>query len=310
MLDREYPEDIDEEDDENLEEVDFDSDDEDQDEDQDSEDFADEDEEAEAEVEPKPKKKAAKVGAGLESEQITLENPKRPFNPDLPKNYYFDNDYVEKLLTEYVKGGCTDKKLRDEIMSNASELIRQIIRTHKLHTLTSGKEGTAFGDLYQLAWMQIESSLYKFDYRPGHTKVFNFWSQVAKTVMLAYIKKESRDKRNYGAYKEHLDGKHRPANFKMERFLDEAREICCHNEAHLKIIDALQDLLDTDNKPYDGLIDKLVKRSGMSRSKISTFLRTVRLRSFEFSDAPVNHQSFQPENKHRVINSNYETDDD
>ena len=248
--------------------------------------------------------------SSLEADQITLQNPSRPHNPNLPKNYYFDNDYVESLLTEYVKGGCTDKKLRDEIMANASELIRQIIRTHKLHTLTSGKEGTAFGDLYQLAWCQIESSLYKFDYRPGHTKVFNMWSQVAKTVMLAYIKKESRDKRNYGAYKEHLDNKHRPANYKLERFIEEAREICGYNECHLKIVEALEDLISTDDKPYDGLIDKLVRRSDLSRSKVSNFLRMVRLRSFEFSDSPVNNKIFQSENKYRVIHANYEAEDE
>ena len=263
------------------------------------------------EIKKTPKKKAVKKKrATLESDQITLQNPKRPHNPNLPKNYYFDNDYVEELLTEYVKGGCTDKHLRDEIMANASELIRQIIRTHKLHTLIGGKNSTSFGDLYQIAWTQIESSLYKFDYRPGHTKVFNMWSQVSKTVMLAYIKKESRDKRNYGAYKEHLDCKHKPANYKMERFLDQAREICKFNNGHLKIIDALQDLIENDDRPYDGLIDKLVKKSGLSRSKVSTFLRTVRLRSFEFSDAPVNNQEFQPENKYRVIRANYENDDD
>lgn len=250
------------------------------------------------------------TGKTLEANQITLQNPQRPHNPNLPKNYYFDNDYVEELLTKYVRGGCTDIELRDKIMANASELIRQIIRTHKLHTLTSGKEGTAFGDLYQLAWTQIESSLYKFDSRPGHTKVFNFWSQVAKTVMLAYVKKESRDKRNYGAYKEFLDNKHRPANYRLERFINEAKEICYYNKSHMKIVEALEDLIKTDNKPYDGLIDKLVKRSGLSRSKVSNFLRAIRLRSFEFSDAPVNNKLFQPENKYRVAHVNYESEDE
>lgn len=135
-------------------------------------------------------------------------------------------------------------------------------------------------------------------------------SQVAKTVMLAYIKKESRDKRNYGAYKEHLDNKHRPANYKLERFIEEAKEICYFDDSHLKIIEALEFLVNNDNKPYDGLIDKLVKRSGLSRSKISTFLRTVRLRSYEFSDAPVNNKIFQSENKYRVVNTNYESEDE
>lgn len=699
-----------------------------------SEDFNDE--------EPKEKKKTKKTKkkSALESDQITLQNPERPHNPNLPKNYYFDNDYVESLLTEYVKGGCTNKKLRNEIMANASELIRQIIRTHKLHTLIGGKNSTSFGDLYQIAWTQIESSLYKFDYRPGHTKVFNMWcvspdtmlmtdhgidtigkmlysgtgikdrvygldgfnsltatlcrpetdtlkiktqlgyqieatpehrfymltnegpvwakagdlkpgdlisiqydqnefvgndsiddielkkrgkwvqpneineelayilglfiaegswsygklviynidqdvidylvnnnlglnfihepkyqrislcnvrfiefleaigfdkdlcarkksipdrllrcskkimtnllkgmfdgdghssrhngivgytssskflinqlrmillnfgmlsklnydnrtesyfkgvlrsrrpgyqltlsshyskifyqkigfnisrkmekskflknskekiyglvphfkilkkkygcgnfgynkirpilknksgsiyfeeasqrlsnwdqwsedssyqfiserlkenardklkiawlpiisvdesispvceitvdsqehsyiangfvshnSQVSKTVMLAYIKKESRDKRNYGAYKEHLDYKHKPADFKMERFLKQAREVCQFNDVHQSIIDALEDLVAQDDKPYDGLIDKLVKKSGMSRSKVSSFLRIIRLRSHDFSDAPMNQQEFQPENKYRIIHANYENDED
>jgi intein/homing endonuclease len=692
----------------------------------------------EEEREEKVKKKPR---AFLESEQITLSRPKRPHNPNLPKNYYFDNEYVESLLTEYVKGGCTKKLLRDEIMANASELIRQIIRTHKLHTLANGREGTAFGDLYQLAWCQIESSLYKFDYQPGHTKVFNMWcvspdtllmtdhgvdtigrmlyngtgiqdqvygldgfnklsatlcrpetptldikthlgyqieatpehrfyiltdhgpewveakqlktndlmgiqydqnaflndddidididlhesgewnppssiteelayiiglyiaegswsygklviynidqdvidvlvdnqlglnfihepkyqrislcnvrfiefmrvlgfedhsrsykkfipsrllkcsrqvlasvlngmfdgdghssrhngevgytssskflinqlrmvllnfgmlsklsfdnriesafkgkvrprrpgyqlilstddskkfykdigfkiqrkmlkskylksakiemfglvphfktlkenygcgklgynkirsllknksgvcflnqtknrlenwaewsddlsyqfileridersrnhnkiawlpiasikessspvceitvdssnhsyiangfvshnSQVAKTVMLAHIKKESRDKRNYGAYKEHLDAKGSKNNFKLERFIEEAKGICGYDDVHMDILNALQNLCEEDDRPHDGLIDKLVKRTGYSRVKISNFIRTIRLRSFEFSDAPVNKEDFQPENKYRVVNSNYDSDDD
>jgi hypothetical protein len=261
-------------------------------------------------LEQREAEKAKKPKAFLESEQITLSQPKRPHNPNLPKNYYFDNDYVESLLTEYVKGGCTDKLLRDEIMANASELIRQIIRTHKLHTLTNGKEGTAFGDLYQLAWCQIESSLYKFDYRPGHTKVFNMWSQVAKTVMLAHIKKESRDKRNYGAYKEHLDSKGSKNNFKLERFITEAQNICRYDDVHMSILNALKSLCEEDDRPHDGLIDKLVKKTGHSRVKVSGFIRAIRLRSFEFSDAPVNKEDFQPENKYRVTNSNYDQEDD
>lgn len=244
-----------------------------------------------------------------EMDQITMIQPDRPHNPNLPKNHYFDNQYVESLMKEYVWGGCTDVKLRDKIMENASELIRQIIRTHKLHLLT-GREGTSFGDLYQIAWVQIESSLYKFDSRPGHTKVFNMWSQVAKTVMLAHIKKESRDKRNYGAYKDHLDLKGRPVNYKFHRFIEEAQEIFKFDDEGLKVIEAMKHLADHDPKPYDGLIDKLSKRSGLSRSKVSALLRTIRLRSFEFSDSPVNNQPVIPENKYRVSHSNYDADDD
>jgi len=249
--------------------------------------------------------------SSVKIEPITFSEITRPIDPSLPKNYYFDNNYVEKLLTEYVKGGCTNVKLRDEIMSNAEELIKQIIRTHKLHLITNGKEGTAFGDLYQLAWVQIESSLYKFDYRPGHTKVFNMWSQVAKTVMLAHIKKESRDKRNYGAYKEHLDGRHRPASYKFQRFLEEAREVCKHHTSYSKVLDAIEWLFEYDPRPYDGLIDKLVRRSGLTRTKVSSFLRMIRLRSYEFTDAPLSEELPQQDhNKYRVIHTNYDPDED
>ena len=258
----------------------------------------------------KSKQKAKRSDVSIKFDPITFTTLIRPVNPNLPKNYYFDNLYVEKLLAEYVKGGCTKADLRDRIMDNASELIRQIIRTHKLHLLGNGKEGAAFGDLYQLAWMQIESSLYKFDYQPGHTKVFNMWSQVAKTVMLAHIKKESRDKRNCGAYQDHLESRHKPKNFKLQRFVEEAKDVCRYNIDHVKILASLEYLIANDNRPHDGLIDKLVRKSGLPRSKVSSFLRTVRLRSFEFTDAPVNEKLVKSENKHRVMNANFDSEDD
>lgn len=256
------------------------------------------------------KKSKRNVDSAVKVDPITFTAPTRPVNPNLPKNYYFDNQYVEKLLTEYVRSGCTNANLRDRIMDNASELIRQIIRTHKLHLLGNGREGAAFGDLYQLAWMQIESSLYKFDYQPGHTKVFNMWSQVAKTVMLAHIKKESRDKRNCGAYKDHLDSRHKPKNYKLQRFVEEAKDVCRYNIDHMKILESLEELIAKDNRPHDGLIDKLIRKSGLPRSKVSNFLRTVRLRSFEFTDAPVNEKLVKSENKHRVTNVNFDSEDD
>ena len=140
-----------------------------------------------------------------------------------PKNHYFDNDKVEALLTDYVKGGCTNIRLRDQIMANAGELIRQIIRTHNLHNIYPGRDEAAFGDLFQIAWVQIEKTLYKFDYGPGHTKVFNMWSQVARTVMLAHIKKESRDRRGRDALETHLMSKPSSKPILVERFLGEAR---------------------------------------------------------------------------------------
>lgn len=194
------------------------------------------------------------------------ENEIKITDPEATKRkFYFINEDVEWLLTQYIWTGCTKVSLRDQIMSNATELIRQIIRKQGLNTIYPGQEESAFGDLIQTAWVQIERTLYKYRSRPhcracynpdrpsasllytpgeleygiktmeevkkmhkgkcpfcdskievevivepqqgifggsnkllyrGVSKVFNMWSQVARTVILAYIKKEGRDRRN------------------------------------------------------------------------------------------------------------------
>lgn len=203
-----------------------------------------------------------------------------------PKNHYFDNDKVEALLTDYVIDGCTNIKLRDEIMANAGELIRQIIRTHNLHNIYPGRDEAAFGDLFQIAWVQIEKTLYKFDYGPGHTKVFNMWSQVARTVMLAHIKKESRDRRGRDALESHLMSKPSSKPILVERFLGEARELCKYNDEFLELLDHIEEIYEKDDRAYEGLIGKLIKKSGRSRQKIHNFLTFIRFRTVEFSDSP------------------------
>lgn len=102
----------------------------------------------------------------------------------LPSNYYFDNDKVEKLLMKYHERGCTDVSLRNEIMSHADELITNVIRTHNLHNIYIGKDDSSFNDLYQIAWTQIESTLYKFNSSPGHPKVFNLWCMAPDTMLI------------------------------------------------------------------------------------------------------------------------------
>ena len=127
----------------------------------------------------------------------------------------------------------------------------------------------------------------KLIYR-GTSKVFNMWSQVARTVILAYIKKESRDHKNSDAYRSHLDNKKTPKSSEaFDRFLQEARQICKYNLVHLAILDALEYVYRTDDRPYEGIIGKLVKLSGQSRAQVANFLKIVRLRSSEFSDSPM-----------------------
>lgn len=261
-----------------------------------------------------------------------------PTNSD--RKLYFNNNLVEDLLVRYSWTGCTNVKLRDEVMSHAGELIRQIIMTHGLNRIYPGQEESAFGDLYQTAWVQIERTLYKYKARPhcfpcyninrpqdsmlydppvieygilrpeevaqrafecpscsqippqityrGTSKVFNLWSQVARTVVLAYIKKESRDYKNQEAYKDHLDRRSDPTTGMFTRFIDEASNICRHSNNHLKILDALKYIMATDERPYEGIIGKLVRHSGQSRAQVSNWLKIMRLRSHEFTDSPIN----------------------
>lgn len=277
------------------------------------------------------------------SREVIIQ-PKELLNQN--KDYYFDNITVEKLLYQYHETACTDLKLRNNIMSHASELIRQIIRTNNLHTIYPGRDDSSFGDLFQVAWAQIELSLYKYKAAPhclgcyninrpnesiiieqehdddilifedliklikrcphcglkleknsiyyrGKSKVFNLWSQVSRTVILAYIKKESRDKKNYTNYQSHLIRKKKTKNYVFERFIVELKELCKYNTDHIILCETLENLYENDNKPHEGLIGKLVKNSGKNRSKVIDFLKFIRLRGLEFSDAPLDERPDQ-----------------
>jgi hypothetical protein len=258
------------------------------------------------------------------------------------RKLYFDNNKVEDQLVRYIWTGCTDVPMRDAIMVHAEELIRQIIRAHGLHKIYPGHEESAFGDLFQTAWIQIERTLYKYKAKPhcancynarrpqdsilyephpieygiltpeevaglhvkcptcskyptrilyrGTSKVFNLWSQIARTRILAYIKKESRDYKNSDAYKSHLNNKYRVSTESglADRFIIEAREIFKYNDIHLTIIEALSKIIQTDDRPYEGIITKLVNHTGLPRSQIAGFLKMVRMRSNEFTDSPLN----------------------
>jgi len=205
----------------------------------------------------------------------------------LPSNYYFDNDAVEAILVEYHKTGCTDIRLRNEIMGHADELIVNVIRTHNLHNIYGGKDDSSFNDLYQIAWCSIESALYKFNNEPGHPKIFNMWSQIARTAILAAIKKDNRDKKNSENYRYYLDERSIKVPAKFNRFMEEVKEVCKYCEEFMCIINTLEELYFTDNKPHEGLIGKLTKESGMSRAKIIKFIKVLRLMSYEFTDSPI-----------------------
>lgn len=308
----------------------------------------------------------------ISDQEITIDEDidEQIEQPKPQRKLYFINEIVEWQLTKYIWTGCTDIKLRDQIMSNATELIRQIIRKQGLHTIYPGQEESSFADLLQTAWVQIERTLYKYRARPhcrscynpdnpaksllytpgereygiktlaevvemhkgkkcpyckekltiepilepvqdfyagsdtilyrGMSKVFNMWSQIARTVILAYIKKEGRDRKNSNSYVTHLGNKTAPLSDIMLRFLAEAKIVCQHNEDHLQIIDAIEWLMYNDDRPHDGTIGKLVERTGLSRAIVTQFMRLIKLRSFEFTDSPINKNITEPKDRKRI----------
>jgi hypothetical protein len=273
----------------------------------------------------------------------------------LQKNHYFDNELVEHLLYLYHETACTSVKLRDLIMIHADELIRQTIKAHNLSQIYPGKEESSIGDLFQTAWIQIESALYKYNAKPhcnkcynplrpgdsvlsddfmlandvlkkirvcprckvvlipenihyrGNSKVFNMWSQISRTVILAYIKKESRDRKNSPMFTTHLENKTVAKSHVLDRFVTEARELCKYNPEYMSIIEAIEKLYDQDERPHEGLVAKLSEKTGLQRIVISDFLRLLRQRSFEFTDSPVN-EEFETI-KHRMTSSDDKEND-
>lgn len=158
----------------------------------------------------------------------------------------------------------------------------------------------------------------------GISKVFNMWSQVSRTVILAHIKKEGRDRKNATSYRNYIDNKPRQTepyvsessnllnqniheiNPIMVRFLSEAKEICKYNNDFLLVLTALEHLLQVDDRPSEGLIGKLVEHSGLSRITVTQFMKTIRLRSFEFTDSPINRSMDNTKVNRKSLNGEFE----
>lgn len=224
-----------------------------------------------------------------------VHQPNKTKSNTKKKNYYFDNEVVENLLDRYVKRGCVDVSLRDEIMSHAGELIRQIIRAHNFEHIFPGRDGSSFNELFQVAWMQIEKTLYKYNNSPNSPKVFNLWSQIAKTRILAYLKKEKRDKKNMPLYREYLTRRNKSRTKSIEdfeKFLEELEIVCNDDEDFTVLVGAIKKIWLTDDKPHDGLKSKLKDASGINPNTINQFLKMIKLYRDEFTVNVIEQRDF------------------
>jgi hypothetical protein len=150
----------------------------------------------------------------------------------------------------------------------------------------------------EIAWEPIESIISSINKvceinvnSDDHLYISNGYishnSQIARTAILAAIKKDNRDRKNSEGYRYHLDDKviRRPAQ--LGRFLDEARDVCRYCDDFMCMIDTLENIYYSDSKPYEGLIGKLTRQSRISRARVVRFMKMLRLMSFEFTDSPI-----------------------
>ncbi len=124
----------------------------------------------------------------------------------------------------------------------------------------------------------------------GVSKVFNMWSSITRTVCLAHIKREDRDKRNAhnDLVRNDIDRKSHSNsslanNSKLQQFFIDARELFRHDQHMLIIIDAMQRLSESDDHAGAGLIGKLSRDTKLSRAAVKKCMGFMRLRMDELN---------------------------
>ena len=106
----------------------------------------------------------------------------------------------------------------------------------------------------------------------GMSKVFNMWSQVARTVILAYVKKDTRDVRNGDNYTEFVSRKHSSGNNEQYTIaLLQAKEAMWFNPDYCRVVDALIDL-SSESDPDKNFKKKLCTISGVERKIVDNAL--------------------------------------
>lgn len=181
--------------------------------------------------------------------------------------HYFDNDRVEELLKLYLRGGCVDVALRDEIMSHATALITGVVNSKGYARMFTWRSEENLQDLVNLAWTRIEQTLYK--YVPGRGKVFSWWTQIVVLVCLAYTTRESKDRRRLDAY--NTGERPHPCLERIEcpnfyKVMDELGKICEWNEKYVEMLEFVRAIYEGESAPWHGAIWKLQRRFGKKQT--------------------------------------------
>lgn len=110
-----------------------------------------------------------------------------------------------------------------------------------------------------------------------HTKLFGFWSQISKTAILAYIKKDKRDNRNKPHYTDYLINRHkiiRNYPVEVDTFIKDAKSIFVDPTSH-KILDGLLEIYKSHNEFPKSFIKEIYRITGISVKTIKQFFKML-----------------------------------
>jgi hypothetical protein len=111
----------------------------------------------------------------------------------------------------------------------------------------------------------------------GLSKVFNLWSQVSRTVILAYVKKDTRDTRNGDNYTIHINKKpDQNNNEQFVRALIEAKNEIWFNGEYCDVINSLIEL-SSESDSDKNLKRKLMEMSGKNKRVVEDSLSVLRV---------------------------------
>ena len=111
----------------------------------------------------------------------------------------------------------------------------------------------------------------------GLSKVFNLWSQVSRTVILAHVKKDTRDLRNNDNYTDFIARKQSAGdNSQYNKIMGEVKEYLWFNPEYCQVVDALVEL-SSQPDPDKNFKKKLSSLSDCDRKTVDSALLVIRV---------------------------------
>lgn len=118
----------------------------------------------------------------------------------------------------------------------------------------------------------------------GMSKVFNMWSQVSRTVILAHVKKDTRDLRNNDSYTDFINRKQTSGdNSQYSKVMEETKEYLWFNPEYCKVVDALIEL-SSHQDPDKNFKKKLATIADVDRKTVDHALSIIRVIMHECID--------------------------